>query len=88
MTEYQLVRQWITEQLPGHFDGQSAQDCYIAAHKASGLTMAINLFRDALWSAGYKPVCIRTGNTDRPNLYRLGLPDAKSAGVTPRSYRP
>lgn len=88
MTDYQLVRQWLTEQLPGHFDGQSTQTCYIAAHKASGLTMALNVFRDALWSAGFKPVCVRTGNTDRPNLYRLNLPDAKSPGVKAKPYRP
>lgn len=82
MSDHQLVRKWLAEHPPGHFDAASVQLCFLAAHKASGLDLQINLFRAALENLGFSPRCIRTGSTDRPALYRLSLP-ARGVGVTP-----
>lgn len=82
MRDDQLVRRWITEALPGHFDADTPQAAVTAAFEKSGLSehMTLATFRGALHLAGYQPVCVRT----EPMLYRLILPDGKSPGVRAR----
>ena len=75
MNDQQIVREWLASS-PGHFEGSSVQGCFIAAHKASGLSMQINLFRAALEALDFSMRCIRSGNTNRPAVYRLSLPEA------------
>ena len=72
MTDEQTVRDWLASS-PGYFDGASVQECFIAAHKASGLPIQISYFRGALEALGLSIGCIRGGSTDRPARFRLSL---------------
>ena len=74
MTDRQTVREWLASS-PGHFDANSVQRCFIAAHKASGLDIHLHLFRGELEAMGLSIRCLRSGSTDRPAEYRLSLAD-------------
>lgn len=72
MTDQQLVKGWLASS-PGAFEAASVQGCFLAAHKSSDLPIQINLFRGELEALGLSIRCIRSGNTDRPAVYRLIL---------------
>jgi len=78
-----LVRRWVSQSLPGPFNGTDHDECWRKAYQASQLSsaMALSYFADAMKRMGFAPKEVR------PGLFRLSLPDRRSPGVRAKEYR-